>query len=49
MSFVAYKKVVILQRIIFKRQVMKLKKMSYILIVVVLSASLFLSFSKKGL
>lgn len=44
MSFVAYKKVVFLQRIIFKRQVMKLKKLSYILIVVVLSASLFLSF-----
>jgi len=36
--------VVILQRIISKRQVMKLKKLSYILIVVVLSASLFLSF-----
>jgi len=44
MSFVPNKKVVILQRIISKRQVMKLKKLSYILIVVVLSASLFLSF-----
>lgn len=44
MSFVPYKKVVILQQIIFKRQVMKLKKLSYIFIVVVLSAFLFLSF-----
>ena len=44
MSFVPYKKVVILQQIIFKRQVMKLKKLSYIFIVVVLSTFLFLSF-----
>ena len=41
LSFVPYKKVVILQQIMFKRQVMKL---SYIFIVVVLSAFLFLSF-----
>lgn len=48
MSFAFYKKMVILHKIfaqnIIKRQIMNLKKLSYIILVIVLSVSLFLGF-----
>lgn len=44
MSFAFHKKMVILHKRIIKRQVMNLKKLSYIILVIVLSVSLFLSF-----
>lgn len=44
MSFALYKKMVIFAQNIIKRQIMNLKKLSYIIVVIVLSVSLFLGF-----